>query len=367
MKRYCKGLKLDRAAIEAGYEDWLASPAGRKNGWRVAEEYGREEDGGDESKAADRLIDEITAEIAARELEFRPIERYDTIERGKPRRIGVESIKQQVVDHAVIVAMEPLLNAKVGFWQCGTRGKGQEAAAAHVRANVREGWWHAHLDVRQCYPSTRHHVVLGILRKYVASVDVLYACESLLATYTEGGMEIGSYFSLRVMQLVLSFGYHHVESLGKRRRGRWVGLVYGQLWYADDVWLWGPRKADVRRAARSLERFMARELGLEVKPWQVCRFDANEPMDVCGYRVFPDRVRLRSKTFIHARRQFREFDAKPTELRARRVISHAGRLQHVSSFRWFSRGWKNVKRRARTLVSECDSAPGEPGRLIIGT
>ena len=344
LKTYCKGLRLHRAAIEAGYADWLQAPAGRKNRWRVKEEYG----------TADALIDEIATEIAERRLTFRPIHRYDTVERGKHRRIGVESVKQQVVDHAAIVAMEPLLKAKVGFWQCGTNGKGQEAAASHTRAKVREGWWHVHMDVRRCYPSARHDVVLGILRRYVASADVIYACGALLSTYTEGGMEIGSYFSLRVMQLVLSFGYHHVESLGRRRRGKWVPLVRGQIWYADDAWLWGPRKADVQRAARSLERFTASELGLEVKPWQVCRFTADEPMDVCGYRVFPDRVRLRGKTFIHARRQFREFEEGPTETRARRVVSHAGRLRHASSFRWFSRGWLNTKRRARALVSERD-------------
>ena len=344
MKTYCKGLALDRAAIEAGYEDWLSAAAGRKNKWRVAEEYG----------TADALIDEIVHEIAVRKLSFHPIHRYDTVERGKPRRIGVESVKQQVVDHAVVVALEPLLSAKIGFWQCGTKGKGQEAAASHARAKVREGWWHVHLDVRKCYPSMSQEVVLGILRRYVASADVLYACGALIATYDEGGMEIGSYFSLRIMQLVLSFGYHHVEGLGKRRRGKWVSLVAGQVWYADDVWLWGPRKADVQRAAKSLWRFMASELGLEVKPWQACRFTADEPMDVCGYRIFPDRVRLRSKTFIHARRQFREFEERPSEIRARRVISHAGRLQHASSFRRFSRGWLTTKRRAQALVSECD-------------
>lgn len=344
MKRHCKGLRLDRAAIEAGYRDWLGAPAGKKNRWRVADEHG----------SADALIGEIAGEVAERRLTFRPIRRYDAVERGKPRRIGVESVKQQVVDHAVVAALEPLLKAKVGFWQCGTRGKGAEAAMRHARSNVREGWCHVHLDVRKCYPSARHDVVLGVLRRYVASDDVLYACEALLATYTEGGMEIGSYFSLRVMQLVLSFGYHHVEGLGKRRRGKWVPLVRGQCWYADDVWLWGPRKADVRAAARSLERFMARELGLRMKPWQVCRLTRDEPMDVCGYRVFPGYVRLRGGAFLAARKSLREFERGPTEAGARRVISHAGRLSHASSLRWLSRGGFDTRRRAKRLVSESD-------------
>ena len=57
-----------------------------------------------------------------------------------------------------------------------------------------------------------------ILRRYIRNQDVLYVCETLLATYGDG-LEIGSYFSLRMAQLVLSFGFHAVEGMHKTRRG----------------------------------------------------------------------------------------------------------------------------------------------------
>ena len=118
MKSYCKSLVMSRALVAAAYEKWRHAQAGHKNAWRVDAEHG----------SADALIDEITREIAGRCLTRRPIHRYERIEptNGKRRVIGVESVKQQVLDYAVIGAMEPFLSAKLGYWQvAGVPGKGQ--------------------------------------------------------------------------------------------------------------------------------------------------------------------------------------------------------------------------------------------------
>lgn len=185
------------------------------------------------------------------------------------------------------------------------------------------------MDVRKCYPSTEHGIVLGIFRKYVASADVLYCIESLLATYTGGGLEIGSYFSLRAEQLVLSFAYHHVESLHKERRGKKRALVAHQLWYMDDVLLMSNDKRDLKAAARSLEKYMREELHLELKPWKICRVGEDEPIDMAGYVVRPSHVEVRAGTFLRGMRAFRRFDRKPCLRRARRVTSYMGYFKHA--------------------------------------
>ena len=198
LKSYCKGLRIDGTLVCRAYESWLDAPAGKKNAWRVADEHG----------SADALIAEIEREIASRALALRPIKRYRHREptNGKMRIIGVESVKQQVCDYVAIEALGELLRAKVGFWQVSSvKGKGQLMAANAVGRWVQEGGYFVHLDVRKCYPSIKADVVMRTLRRYVRSPDVLYLCETLLSTYG-GGLEIGSYFSLRMAQLVLSFG-----------------------------------------------------------------------------------------------------------------------------------------------------------------
>ena len=344
LKSYCKRLRIDEALVTAAYEKWLAAPAGKKNAWRVAEEYG----------SADALIAEIAGEIQSRSLSFRPIKRYRHREptNGKLRVIGVESVKQQVCDYVALESLAPLLAAKVGFWQVSSvKGKGQLMAARAVRRWSREDGYHVHLDVRKCYPSIKGEVVRRVLRRYVRSPDALYLCDALLATY-DGGLEIGSYFSLRMAQLVLSFGYHAVEGMHKTRRGRTVPLVAHQLWYADDIYLFGRDKRNLRSAARQLQRLLLKDFGLRIKPWKICRVSVQEPVDVVGFTVRCNRVTLRSTLFLRARRAFRRYRRKPTLARARRVASYSGWFRHTDSAKvWLGNGFGDVFRAARRHVS----------------
>ena len=345
MKSYCKGLVITRGDIAAAYEKWRRALAGHKNAWRVPKEHG----------SVSALIDEIAEEVAERRLSFRPIKRYEHREptNGKVRIIGVESVKQQVVDYAVVMAMQPLLDAKLGHWQvAGVPGKGQGACRRAMRRWVREGGYHVKVDVRQCYPTIGHKVVRGIVRRYVRSPDVLYCVDALLATYDLGGLEIGSYFSLQMANLVISFGYHHIESLGRRRRGKWSPLITHQLWHLDDGLILSRDKRSLKVAVRSLVRYMHDELGLTVKPWKVARTSDAEPLDMGGYRVREGRCTLRSGLFRRARRAFAHFRRRRTLRLAYRVVSYWGWLVHADSDGFILRnGLNRLFRIARSIIS----------------
>lgn len=347
MKTYCRGLRIDRAIVEEAYREWREAPAGKKNAWRVAHEHG----------SAANLIDEVSREIAERRLSFEPIHRYNRVEptNGKVRTIGVATVKQQLVDYVVVNCVRGLLDAKVGHYQASSvRGKGSTFTMRTIRRWVRsvDSRFFVKLDVRKCYPSTRHDVVLRIFRRYVASPDVLYCVETLLATYTGGGLEIGSYFSLRAELLVLSFAYHHVEGLHKERRGKKRALVAHQIWYMDDALLMGNDKRDLRSAVRSLERYLRDELGLELKPWKICRVGEDEPIDMAGYVVRPSHVEVRAGTFIRGMRAFRRFDRHPCLRRARRVTSYMGYFRHADCDALMARrGMHATMRRARKTIS----------------
>lgn len=362
MKTYCRGLTITRSIVEEAHREWLEAPAGKKNAWRVAREHG----------SAANLIDEVAREIAERRLEFEPIHRYNHIEptNGKVRTIGVSSVKQQLVDYVVVRCCAGLLKARVGHYQASSvKGKGAMFAMRTIRRWVTwdPSMYFVKMDVRKCYPSTRHDVVLRIFRKYVASPDVLYCIESLLATYTGGGLEIGSYFSLRAEQLVLSFAYHHVEGLHKERRGEKRALVAHQLWYMDDVLLMGNDKRDLRMAARSLERYMRSELGLEMKPWKICRVGEDEPIDMAGYAVRPSHVEVRAGTFLRGMRAFRRFDRKPGLKRARRVTSYMGYFKHADCDDVIARNDMHATMRAaRRYVSRSAHAADNIGHTARG-
>ncbi len=330
MKTYLRHYDITPHDVMRAYMAWREGESGGKNAHRVIEEYG----------SAAALIYEIYDEIRGRRLAFRPIHRYNRIEptNGKLRRIGVESIKQQVCDYLVVTLLEPLLSARAGYYQVASaKGKGEKLCRRALRRWVRDGGYHVKMDVRQCYPSTSHDTVRRIYRRYVGSADVLYVIDSLLATFDEGGLEIGSYFSLRTMQLVLSFGYHHIEGLRKVRRGKSVSLVSHQLWYMDDVLLVSRDKRNLKMAARSLSKYMREEFGLCFKPWKVAKVSKHEPLDIGGwvvreYRHMPDRYRctIRAGSFLRATRAFRRFARCPSPANARRCTSYWGSFKHGS-------------------------------------
>ena len=321
MKTYCKHTRIDEALVREAYERWLQSRSGKRNCWRVEEEHG----------SAQSLITEIAGEVSERRLTLRPISRHRYVEptNGKVRTIGVESVKQQVLDYAIVTAIEPMLSAKVGFWQVGgIPGKGQVMAARALRRWSQGGGYWVHVDVAKCYPSISCDLVGGIFHRYVRSPDVLYALDTALGTY-DGGLEIGSYLSLRLSQLVLSFAYHHVEGLRKARRGASRALVSHQVWYADDAVLMSRDKRDLRSAVRSLERYMRDELGLAMHPWKICRVGDEEPIDLAGFVVRPRRTTVRPSVFLKARRSAKRFERTPTERRARQVTSYWGWLSNA--------------------------------------
>lgn len=344
MKTYCKHMILDEGHVRDAYDLWSHARAGRKNAHRVAEEHG----------SAGNLIREIIGEIQSRSLVLRPIRRYQHIEptNGKIRTIGIESVKQQVCDYVAVLALEDLLHAKVGFYQVASiPGKGQRLAAHSIRRWSQAGGYWVHMDVRQCYPSIRPELVMSILGRYVRSPDVLYLAETLLATYG-GGLDIGSYFSLRMAQLVLSFGYHHVEDLAKTRRGQRHSLVDHQCWYMDDVLLMSRDKRDLRAAARSLERFMRSELDLSMKPWKICRVSDQEPIDMAGYVIRPGRTTVRASIFLRARHAIRHYAHHPSLAQARRVCAYWGWLASTDSRGYIARDHvREAQRSARLLVS----------------
>lgn len=324
MRTWLRGHRITRGEVRDAYGAWLKSRAGRKHACEVAEIHG----------SADGLIDEIYTEIAERRLAFAPIRYFDRREKtsGKVRKIGIQSIKQQVCDYLAVRALQPMLDAKLGYYQCASvPGKGQVFAKRHIERWYAEGGYYVKLDVRKCFPSVDQSVVLAYLEKHVGSADVVYLVQAALANYgtpgKRGGLNIGSYLSQYLANLVLSMAYHHIEGLSKVRRGKRRALVRHQLWYMDDLVMFSKSRRDLVMAAREVERFIASELHLSVKPWKACRCGADK-LDMVGYVIGSERTALRPGLFLRARRAYARMSRAPCLSRARRCVSYWGFLKH---------------------------------------
>ena len=320
MKTWLRGHYVTEDEVRAAFDAWMKSRAGRKHGGEVDDLYG----------SADALVKEIYHEITGRALTFQPIRYFLRREKtnGKIRQIGVQSIKQQVCDYLAVRALQGLLDAKLGYFQCASvPGKGQIFAKRHNEKWYAEGGYFVKMDVRKCYPSIDQAVLMAYLKKHVGSEDIIYVIEAALANYPEGGLNIGSYLSQYLANLVLSRVYHHIEDLHKYRRGKRLALVTHQLWYMDDLVMFSHSKRDLAMAAREVERFISAELHMAVKPWKVCKC-GSDALDMVGYVVDDNGTRLRPQLYLRSRRAFTRMQRDPGVQRARRCISYWGFLKN---------------------------------------
>lgn len=346
MKSYCKGLAVDADFVGRAYENWRSGESGRTNEWRVYKEYG----------SPDALIAEIVAEANAGTLRFESLSTRPRQDGGKLRNIGIEGVKQQICGYTVDLAVDGLMRAKTGYWQVNRPGMGQFRAAPTVQKWVNQCAYHVHLDVKSCYESVMCADVMRVLEKYVRSGVVLGIAKAIMDSYPDGHLMIGSYFSLRMALLILSFGYHHVEDLHKTRRGKRVALVEHQAWYVDDIWLFGSDKRNLKCAARDLAKYLKAEFGLKLKPWKVCKATDDEPTDIAGPVVRRKRITIRDKTFCKGRRALFRCRRKPTNLMlARRLIAYCGWFKHTDSQRFCDdNGLYPARRQAKKVIARHD-------------
>lgn len=322
MKSYCKGYKVTKQDVYEAYDSWTSAESGRKNSWRVEAEH----------ENLEKLSEEIVQEISSRSLRFVPISYSNRREvgNGKMRRIGQQSAKQQICDYIFINAIQEFLNKRIGFYQVASiKGKGPIFAAKMVQRWIQEGGYWTHLDIYHCYQSMDTAAIMRMLRKYIKSDDLLYLAETLMGTY-ECGLNIGSYFSLKIAQLVLSFGYHLIEDCSYYRRNVRIKTISHQLWYADDIYLFARNKRQLTKSVRRLRVFLKDAYGLSVKPCKVCQCH-KEPPDTAGYVCKMHGKTIRKTTYLRIRRAYRSYDEHPTLKKARRVSSYWGYLKHSSS------------------------------------
>lgn len=331
MKSYCKNFEVTEDLVWRGYSEWSCSESGHKNSWRVFAEYG----------SIDALVHEIYTEIKSRRLTLR-IMRFHTEREpnGKVRVIGQESVKQQVCDYICIVALSKMFNDKIGYYQIASiKGKGPLFGARKVQKWLKDSKYYIHADIKKCYQSIQLAPLLNyIYKRTKCNEELFYLLLTLFDTYERCdsdnrrmvGLAIGSALSLKLSQLVISNFYHLIEEQYYLRRGKRVRSYTHQIWYADDLYLFGNSKKELRRVISIVSIFMKQAYGVEFKPWKIARCDS-EPVDIAGYVVRKDRITIRDKTYLRIRRAYARFSKCPSIHNARTVCSYWGQLKHTSS------------------------------------
>lgn len=296
------------------------------------------------------IISDLQKEIANESLFFPPIWYRDKIDvsSGKIRRIGIQNIKQQLYDYIAVEGMKPLLK-RIGEYQYASipkRGttKGKQVISRWIKnRNMR---YFAKLDVKKCFESINHDLLMTFLKKYIKNEKLVWLIRTLINSF-EKGLSIGSYLSQYLCNLYMSVLYHYImEELYKTRRGKRINLIRHCLIYMDDILLIGSRKRDMEMAAKKIIQ-KADEMGLTIKDnWQVRSIDET-PIDMMGFKIYRTHTEIRGRIFLRVRRSFRRARKRITLRIAKKCVSYYGYLKHTDSKR-IQRKWK-----VRSILRKC--------------
>jgi RNA-directed DNA polymerase len=210
----------------------------------------------------------------------------------KVRKISSLPFRDRIVHHLVMIQLEALFVSTftTDTYACiKNRGghKAKEALTRHLK-NIEETTFCLKMDVKQFYPSVKHHILKALLRKKIKDNDLLQLLDEIIDSAP--GLPIGNYLSQYFANFYLCYLDHVIkERFGVKRYCR----------YADDMVI---TDGDIKylHAIRVLiEEYLWCELGLELKSnYQVFPIGATKGrlVDFAGYPQDHNHIRIRKKS-----------------------------------------------------------------------
>lgn len=282
---------------------------------------------------------------------------------GKIRDIALLCIVHQLLGHATKLMLDPLIKARLLPTQhASIPNRGQTLLKDQARRYMlKEAMGIQYIrktDVVHAYATTQYSVCIGLVRKEVPKARYAIGLMEYLGNVAPGGhLIIGGYLDAWLFNFAMSYAIRHLYTLGTVRRGKKIPHVIRCMSFMDDFAMGSSSIKGEIRAAKSLNTWMKKQLGLEIKETtgiiKLLTVEEEQrrkvlpkpsqrgvPMlDMAGYRVSRTHVTIRRRVFKRARRVFMRAYTELKETgtirrdRAQAVISYNSYVEQSDSFR----------------------------------
>lgn len=273
------------------------------------------------------------------------------IHEPKRRLISAAPYRDRVVHHALCRVIEPIFERTfLGCSYANRTGYGTHRALRRFTRLLRSSDWVLRCDIRQYFPSIDHEILKGLIRRKIKCRPTLELIDRIIDgsnqqepvdnpwfrgdTLLTGmerrrGLPIGNLTSQFFANVYLnSLDHLVVEQL----------RTPGYVRYVDDFALFGD---DLHRLIELRDQIVEHlyRLRLRLHPAKTQLFRTAVGASFVGFRVLPDRIRIRSENLRRARRRLRRYQAgyrrgelSPDEL-TKRVRSWIAHLEHADTWR----------------------------------
>ncbi len=256
--------------------------------------------------------------------------RSKTIYEPKQREIYILPFApDRIVQHALMNIVEPIWESLFIDTSFACRkGKGLHAGSLKTMEYVRRNKYCLKCDISKFYPSVRHDILSGLVRRKIKCPETLWLLDDIINSFPgETNVPIGNYTSQWFGNLYLNeldmFVKHNLKCRDYLR-------------YCDDFCLFSDDKGYLNDCARSMEEFLWDKLKLT---YSKCRlFPVSLGVDFLGYRHFPEYILLRKST---AKRVKKRLKTLPKLLRSGRITIEQFRSSIASTMGWLK--WAKTK------------------------
>ncbi len=268
----------------------------------------------------------------------------------KPRMISAAPYRDRVVHHALCNVIVPLLDRTlINHTYANRLGYGTHRALTQFTDWARCYPYCLQCDIQTYFPSIDHEILKSIIRQRLKCPDTLWLIDTIIDAsndqfpvleYFPGdnlltpverrrGLPIGNLTSQFFANLYLSPFDHFVKRQLKLKH---------YLRYVDDFAAFSDDQQELADARLAMEDYLA-TLRLKMHPIKSQLFEPRYGANFVGFRILPDRIRVRNDNVRRARRRLkylqRRYAAGAIELEplVQRLQSWEAHLKHGNTYR----------------------------------
>lgn len=226
---------------------------------------------------------------------------YFHIRDPKPRLICAAAFRERVLHHALMNICHPCFERQFIETTYATRpGKGIYQALERTRKAAKRYDFVAKFDFRKYFDSIDHGLLKRKLRRIFKDTRLLTIFDAVIDSYCreEGkGLPIGNLTSQYFANYYLSGMDHYCKEV----------LGIGEyIRYMDDFLVFASSRAELDRWVEAVKEYAWSQLSLELKP-VVC-IQVSEGIPFLGYRVFPQKILLNTRSKQRLRKKIRLYE-----------------------------------------------------------
>lgn len=238
----------------------------------------------------------------------------------KQRLISAAPYRDRVVHHALCEHIMPIFERTfIADSYANRQGYGVHRALRRFIGFARSSRYVLQCDIRKYFPSIDHEILKALLRRKLKCPDTLWLIDTIIDHSNE---------QIPVHEL---FPGDDLLTMLERRRGLPIGNLTSQFFanvymngldhfvkeqlkvrkyvrYVDDFSLFSNDRAFLADARLAIEDFLA-GIRLKIHPVKSQLFETRHGANFLGFRILPDRIRVRKENLRRGKRRLRQLQA----------------------------------------------------------